>query len=352
MRLRSSIVAMMTLFTLQRFFNTLEHMGDTPETSDKRPTYVSLPLLDLSAERDFPGDLYLCLHHKIVKFRNKGDKLDAAAFNKLVYNHVKVVFIEERDREAFTKWIGTNEEEEKAEIVKNEPSPEAQPIIEAAAEQRRVMMDIFESPKDDRQVKMAVDTSKKMVSEFLRKPFAINNIQAIQKYSKGCVDHSVNVAVLSVFLGLRMGYSHQLILENLAMGGLFHDIGKILIEPKDEESFNEEGDPALQQHPKLGAEMMEENRDIPNEVRMIVAQHHEYLDGTGYPNKLRGLAIYDLARLVAIANLYDNMISESTLPTMKERANEALDRLERNYEGKLDPKKLEKILKIIRYSFL
>jgi putative nucleotidyltransferase with HDIG domain len=323
-----------------------------PASSDKRTTYVSVPLLDLSAERDFPGNIYLCLHHKIVRFRNKGDKLDAAAFNKLVYNRVKVVFIEDEDREAFSKWMTDNDEQDRAEIAKADPSKEGEPIIAAAEEQRRVMMDIFESPKDDKQVKVAVDTSKKMVSEFLRKPFAINNIQAIQKYSKGCVDHSVNVAILSVFLGLRMGYSHQLILENLALGGMFHDIGKILIEPKDEDFSGESDDSAMQQHPKLGGEMMEENRDIPNEVRMIVAQHHEFLDGTGYPNKLRGLAIYDLARLVAIANIYDNLISQSALPTMKERANEALEKLERDYEGKLDPKKLEKVIKIIRYSFL
>lgn len=324
--------------------------GDT-----KQNTYISIPLLELTSEREFPGDVYLCLHHKMVKYRASGDQLSADDFNKLVFNQVRFVFIEESSRDAFKKWMAEAEATEDAqnpEAAKAAENPEAVPIIEAAAEQRRAMMDIFENPRDDKQVKAAIDTSKKLVTEFLRKPFAISNIQALQKYGKGTLDHAVNVSVLSVFLGLRMGYSHQLILENLAMGGLFHDIGKIMLEPKAEGGMSEEDEAAMQKHPALGQELLEKIREVQNEVRMIVAQHHEYLDGSGYPNKLKGLAIYDLARLVCIANLYDELISQSVLPTLKEKATEALNRLESEYEGKLDPKKLEKVLKILRYSFL
>jgi putative nucleotidyltransferase with HDIG domain len=316
-------------------------------------TYVSMPLLQLSADREFPGPVYLCLQHKMVRYRNPGDKLDPEAFNKLVYNQVKLVFIEDLDREAFKRWMAENDVAEHAEVAKVE-NEETAPIISAVTDQRRAMMDIFENPKDDRQVKAAVETSKKLVTEFLRKPFAINNIQNMQKYSKGVVDHAVNVSVLCVFLGLRMGYTHQVILENLALGGLFHDVGKILVEPKtmDSDALSGEEDPSMQQHPKLGVEVIDKIREMPNEVRMIVAQHHEFLDGSGYPNRLKGLAVYDLARLVAIANIYDNLISKSTAETMKDRALEALDKLEADYQGKLDPKKLEKVAKILRYSFL
>lgn len=317
---------------------------------DSKTTFISVPLLDLSSDREFPASVYLCIHHKMVRYRSKGDKLDADAFNKLVYNQVKYVFVEEASREAFQKWVLDNDSVEKDQ-AKTPVSPEVKPALDAVQDQRRAMMDIFASPKDEPSIKQAVDSSKKMVSEFLRKPFALNSIQMMQKYSKGCVDHSVNVSILSVFLGLRMGYSHQLILENLALAGLFHDIGKVLVESNSEGMINAD-DPAMQQHPKVGAELLSTRKEISNEVRMIVAQHHEFLDGTGYPARLKGLAIYDLARLVAIANLYDNMISQSMAETMKERAEEALNRLEQEFEGKLDPKKLEKAIKILRYSFL
>ncbi len=316
---------------------------------DPKLVFVTLPLLDLSAERNFPGNVYLCLHHKMIRYRNKGDNLDLAAFNKLVYNHVRYVFIEEQDRAVFKSWVADAEASDATEL--STAPPEAKEIVEAVQSQRRAMMDIFESPKDDKAVKQAVEVSKKLVTEFLRKPFAVNNISALQKHSKGCVDHSVNVSVLSVFLGLRMGYTHQIILENLALGGLFHDIGKMLVESKDDSMLGDD-DPAMQQHPKLGAELLDKSREIANEVRMIVAQHHENLDGSGYPSKLKGLAVYDLARLVGIANVYDNLISKSNAATLKECQIEAVDRIEADYADKLDAKKLEKVVKILRYSFL
>ena len=316
---------------------------------DPKLVFVTLPMLDLSAESAFPGNVYLCLHHKMIRYRNKGDSLDLAAFNKLIYNHVRYVFIEDADRAVFKAWVATNEKSDATEL--STAPPEAREIVEAVQTQRRAMMDIFESPKDDKAVKEAVEVSKKLVTEFLRKPFAVNNISALQKHSKGAVDHSVNVSVLSVFLGLRMGYTHQIILENLALGGLFHDIGKLLVETKDDAMTNED-DPAMQQHPKLGMELLDKSREIANEVRMIVGQHHEFLDGSGYPSKLRGLAIYDLARLVAIANVYDNLISSSQAPTLKECQIEAVDKLESDFADRLDTKKLEKVVKILRYSFL
>lgn len=326
-------------------------------SGDGLVTYMTIPLLELFSEKELPGNIYLCINHKMIRFRNAGDRLDAEHFNKLVYSHVRYVFIEETHRAAFQRWMGKCKEEHESlpQVTEASQPPvsseEMQPITQAVGEQRRVLMDIFESPRDDRQVIQAVDTSKKMVSEFLRKPYAANNVLLLQRYSKGILDHSVNVSVLSVYLGLRMGYSHQLILENLAVGALFHDIGKTLVESKGE-LFSEDDNPQMQKHPTLGAELLEKNPNVPNEVRLIVAQHHECLDGSGYPRRLKGLAVYDLARVVAIANTYDLLISQSLAPTLRERASDALDRLEREFQGKFDPKKLEKAIKILRYSFL
>lgn len=322
--------------------------------SDSKQTFITVPLLSLVAERDFPGDIYLCLNHRMIRYRNKGDKLDTASFNKLAYNRVRYVFIDDNDREAFLAWIAENDKADSM-VKAKEAEPEAVEIIDAAQASRRAMMDLFENPKDDKTVRKAVDYSKKLVSEFLRKPFALNNVSALQKYSHGAVDHGVNVSVLVVFLGLRMGYTHQIILENLALGGLFHDIGKLLIETRGD-NLTGEDDPAMQQHPKLGAEFLEKQKEITNEVRMIVAQHHEFLDGTGYPTKLRGLAIYDLARLVTIGNVYDNLVSDElamdTGATLQAAQATALDRLEKEYTEKLDAKKIEKVMKILRYSFV
>lgn len=313
-----------------------------------KTTYLSIPLLELSADKEFPGPIYLCISHRMVRYRNKGDKFDTEGLNKLIYNKVQIVFIEEADKAAFDAWTKGNDATDQKQI--QEAPPEAQQIVEAVQDQRRAAMDMFLTARSEPQVKYAVESSRKLVGEFLKKPFAVNNIAALARYSKGTVDHSVNVSTLAVFLGIRMGYTHQLILENLALGGLFHDIGKTLV-PKSGDALLSDDDPAMQEHPKLGRELLEKSKDrVPNEVLMIVGQHHEFLDGSGYPNGLKGLAVYDLARLVSIANIYDNLVSESKQESIKDRCSEALDRLEADYENKLDPRKMEKIVKILKYS--
>ena len=113
-------------------------------------------------------------------------------------------------------------------------------------------------------------------------------------------------------------------------------------------------DSDLENDPEDIPRLLEKLKDkISNEVLMIVAQHHESLDGSGFPAQLKGLAVYDLARIVTIANVYDNLVSKSAGKTMRERQEDAMAKLESSaYEGKLDPKKLEKSIKILKYSLI
>ena len=80
---------------------------------------------------------------------------------------------------------------------------------------------------------------------------------------------------------------------------------------------------------------------------MIVAQHHECHDGSGFPKKLRGSAIYDLARIVSIANVFDELVGDGQ-GTLIERQKVAIRQLDEFLYKKFDPQKLEKTLKILR----
>lgn len=326
--------------------------NDDHSKSDRK-SYITIPVSELCVDKKLPAPIYIFLNQRMVKYRNKDDILDATLLNKLFLNHISFIFIEDTSKVQFQEWLKETAQKEKESL---EPLPEdANEIAVAVEDQRRAVMDIFTIAREEPQIKVALEASKKIVTEFLKKPYVINNISALQKYSKGTVDHSVNVSTLAVFLGIRIGYTHQLILENIAMGGLFHDIGKVLIK-KDNENFNEiEDEIILKKHPVLGANFMKNMKDkfkdkITNEVIMIVAQHHEYMDGSGYPDGLKATQIYDLSRIVTIANTYDNLVSNSKLQNLKDRCFEALEKLEKNFEGKLEPRKLEKTIKILKYS--
>ena len=313
-------------------------------------SFLSWPVVHLATKVPLPGAVFLCISHRMVRYKNAGDDLSTEEFDKLIYNRVRYLFINEADKAAFAEWSKVNEKKE-AEEAHPALEPDQVSVVESTEDLRRTALDLFANPTGDDPSKAAINMAKKMVTEFLKKPYVVNNVTALQRYGKGVVDHSVNVSVLSVFLGLRMGYSSQVILEHLAVGGLMHDIGKSLM-GQGSEKIVDADDAAYEQHPQLGKSALEANKqileDVSNEARMIVVQHHEYLDGSGFPSKLRGLAIYDLARLVSIANVFDNLVSESDAPTVKERMEDALETLERDYQAKLDPKKLEKAIKVIK----
>lgn len=120
--------------------------------------------------------------------------------------------------------------------------------------------------------------------------------------------HALNVAVLAMLLGRELGLPAEA-LQLLGLGGLFHDIGKLKIPHKvlmsaDNPSRAEAE--FLKRHCQYGVEIGQKAQ-LPPEVIRMIAQHHEAMDGSGYPAGLKGEQIYSLARIVAVVNVYDNL---------------------------------------------
>ena len=124
--------------------------------------------------------------------------------------------------------------------------------------------------------------------------------------------HAINVTILALMLGKQLGLDKQQ-MEDLGTGALFHDLGyseipdKILLKKtplnKAELSF-------FQMHPEYGVKQAKQIGTIPSEAVAIIEQHHEMIDGSGYPKGLREHNISELAQVVAIVNAYDNLCNQ------------------------------------------
>src|SRR5262249_32187219 len=143
-------------------------------------------------------------------------------------------------------------------------SPELKSFREAREDVHRKTMDIFLSEHPDRIVNQAISASKRLVNEVMAAPFATKSLSQLQTYSKGTVDHSVNVSVLSVYLALQMGYSHALILQHVGLGALLHDIGKTKVTWQDSDS-KEETERKNKEHPALGLQLIDAQSNVSNE---------------------------------------------------------------------------------------
>ncbi len=123
--------------------------------------------------------------------------------------------------------------------------------------------------------------------------------------------HSINVGLFSAMIGKWLGFNQEEIKE-LATAGVLHDIGKSKtpaeIINKPARLTKEEFD-IIKKHPQDGYDLIKNNHNISNAVKMAVYQHHEKIDGTGYPNGLKMNEIHTYAKIVAVADVYDSLTS-------------------------------------------
>lgn len=120
--------------------------------------------------------------------------------------------------------------------------------------------------------------------------------------------HPMNVAILSLMVGREAGLNGKEMLA-LGLGALFHDIGKHRIPVKllkKRGPLTKPEQKLLDQHAVYGADMLSGIKRFPRVVSTIIAHHHERMDGSGGPDRLKGDTINPLARIVAIADTYDN----------------------------------------------
>ncbi len=132
-------------------------------------------------------------------------------------------------------------------------------------------------------------------------------MDAKDPYTSG---HSERVSKMSVGIGLKLGFSEER-LESLEYGALLHDIGKIGIKDvvlKKQTSLNVAELQYIQEHPLIGAKILEGIEFFRDKIPMI-RSHHEYFDGSGYPDGLKGEKIPLEARIITVPDAFDAMVS-------------------------------------------
>lgn len=120
--------------------------------------------------------------------------------------------------------------------------------------------------------------------------------------------HSLNVTLLSMMLAKELKAPREAI-RLIGLGAMFHDVGKRDIPDRivrKADALTKHELSLLQQHCAYGVETGRK-LGLPNEALTVIAQHHELMDGSGYPKGLKGGDCSLLARIVAIANTYDNL---------------------------------------------
>ncbi|HQD49828.1 MAG TPA: HD-GYP domain-containing protein [Defluviitaleaceae bacterium] len=124
--------------------------------------------------------------------------------------------------------------------------------------------------------------------------------------------HSVNVAVLCVMLGRKIG-GDKSYLKKLALGGLLHDFGKILVPDEilnKPDKLTEEEFDIIKQHPFQGYQIFKDNPLLTPISKVMILMHHEKINGDGYPLGMTKNQIHEGARICSVCDVFDAMTSK------------------------------------------
>ncbi|MBI3806654.1 MAG: DUF3391 domain-containing protein [Nitrospirae bacterium] len=137
------------------------------------------------------------------------------------------------------------------------------------------------------------------------------SLQKMKRFDRTLASHALDVCTLSLIVAQNFGVAEG-DLEALGAGALLHDIGYVRL-PRNlyrrNHDLTEQERTLMQQHSALGLAILREAQEDRDAVVRIVAEHHEYLNGNGFPHKLAGDSLSVLAQLVGLVDAYDGMVS-------------------------------------------
>lgn len=176
--------------------------------------------------------------------------------------------------------------------------------------------------------------AESIITEVLKKPEVIMNVNAIRQSSEEEYSHSVNVCAMSVMLAIRMKLDEHTIKE-IAVGSILHDIGYEVVNSKIGTNISADVTPDIDKEKKkhviYGYSFLSKEKWIGDIGKDIVLSHHERYDGSGYPFHLSGDSIKIGSRIVAVSDTFDNFVFRK-----EKKVHEAIDYIVSECDHKFD----------------
>lgn len=175
-------------------------------------------------------------------------------------------------------------------------------------------------------------TVSECVSSIIRNPDALVWISKIREKDHYTSEHSLNVGLLAITFGRHMGLLED-DLNKLGFAAMLHDVGKMRIPegilnkpgPLTDQEFE-----LMKRHPQFGRDILLSHKNIFHGATDVAFGHHEALDGSGYPRKLKASGISEVTRMVTLCDVYDAITSDRAY----KKGRSSLDALKILYDNK------------------
>lgn len=216
--------------------------------------------------------------------------------------------------------------------------------------------DIFSSVAKDNEVPVERTTAmvQRDLAPMSKQSGAIDYLYELNHLASDVYNHSLRVSILAGVIAKWMRIPQKKT-HDIIMAGFMHDIGKTkfterLLE-KNIQTLKGEDLEAYRNHARDGFNILSANKDVSEGVRLAALQHHERMDGSGFPSGLTGKDIHEYARIIAVADIYDNITTERE-GYVKQTPFSAIAQISEDMFSKLDPAVCMPFLNNIKHVFL
>lgn len=254
-------------------------------------------------------DLYYQLqNHPIpVLYRSRSLPFTKRESQELARHQITRLWIHKQDVPIFEQYI----QHYFSNIVQDQNVPLETKCSMSYGLTTQMMRRLFESEDPSRVIVEAGKIVTGIIEVIFSDPRAAHQFITIAAQDYELYTHSVNVCLYGLALAKKvLGLSNQEALTKIGPALLLHDIGKLRISrdilTKTKPLTLEEWD-EIKMHPIYGVDMVKEIMNLTPEIESVILQHHERLDGSGYPYGLQRREISTYAKIAALVNRFDSL---------------------------------------------
>lgn len=276
----------------------------------KRSEFIPIPLETLQIDTSKSFDVFFKRDEdKMVLYSAGGDQFTAEVRDNLIDNGIYVLYIKEGDVIPYNNYLAENLSQylSRADSSTGEKSEFAYNTIS------NIGRGLFLKPTAE-SISSYKTAITKTLNFILTEEDSVANLINLTRLDFTTYNHSMNVGIFATGLTKALfieDTTHNL--EELATGFFLHDIGKSAIPlnilqkpgPLDSEEWA-----LMKEHPTKGYEILLKFNHITPESQIIVLQHHERNNGTGYPQGLRGNNIHIYSKICSIADVFEALVAK------------------------------------------
>jgi HD-GYP domain-containing protein (c-di-GMP phosphodiesterase class II) len=306
-----------TSAAIYRWKDNLHPLGPDPTMPDI--DFIPISVATLLPSEVVGLDLYQqeIDSERLVLYRGAEYPITLDDLNRLRGRGVSRLYISKEARATYQKYLRK---------IATSNDPQSIPLSARAGALNEVVRDVlhlaFAKENLDQTVNAAEQLGVLAADIVTKDEFAANDLFEVLHHDYATFTHSANVAFYCGILAAELGFSRQEI-EQVTTGGLLHDLGKLAIEEEilckpgrlSEQEFRR-----IRMHPVLGFRKLAHREDLSKGQLMMAYQHHERLDGKGYPVGCVSDDIHPWAKLCAVVDVFEALTSQRPYRTPMPRS--------------------------------